>query len=639
VAIESIFRQIEKGKTPAEAAEAGAREVAAPVLASTLTTMVVFFPVIFLFGVSKFLFSALAAAVVLALAASYFVALTVIPLFCAVMLQPRAEGEASGGALAALASWSRRANERLTESYVAGVRAALRRPILLAAGMTAVFAASLLLYPRMRIAFFPRTDAGQFVINLKAQSGTRLELMDREVARVEDLIRDVIPREELGVILSNIGVTPGFSSIYTSNSAQHTAFVQVNMTPEQSVSSYEYMERVRRRIRQDLPQISAYFQSGGLADAVLNLGLPAPIDVQVSATTLDDAYTTASQVAEAVRRISGISDVFIPQDVDYPALQVDIDRINAAKLGLTQREIVQNVITALTSNQMIAPSYWVDHRTGNDYMLTVQYPENQVRALPDLAAIPLRAPAGLRTARLGAVSKIRKIEAPTEVDHYQLRRVVDVLVAPQGEDLGRVTKAIEKVIAEADLPEGVRIDLRGMVQGMRQSFATFGLGLLLATALLYLILVAQFRSFLDPVLVLAALPLGLTGVLAMLLASGTSLNVMSLMGTVMMVGIVSSNAILLVHAANGFYESGMPPAEAAIAACRARFRVILMTSLATVVGLLPLAVKLGAGGEAYVPMARAIIGGMLLSVGASVFTVPALWYVTRRGAARPEADA
>jgi multidrug efflux pump subunit AcrB len=567
---------------------------------------------------------------VLALLASYFIALTLIPLFCAYALKPLTEPQSRLGPMQSLVSFSRIAYNRLSTAYLSSAEWVLRRPAVVLGCLAALFIGSLLLYPRLPIAFFPRTDAGQFVVNLKAQSGTRLEVTQKEVGRVEDLIREVISRKELGVILSNIGVTPGFSSIYTSNSAQHTAFVQVNLNEGHKTSSWEYMERVRRRIRAELPHLSAYFQSGGLADAVLNLGLPAPIDVQVSGSDLEAAYAIASRIADRVRAIPGISDVFIPQDLDYPALQVDVDRTKAGKLGLNQKEIVQNVITALTSNQMIAPSYWVDHRTGNDYMLTVQYPENQIRSLTDLSAIPLRSPGGQRTARLDSLSAIRKIQAPTEVDHYQLRRVIDVFVAPQREDLGRIASEIERLVAGTELPDGIRVDLRGMVQGMRQSFVSFGLGLLLAIALVYLILVAQFRSFTDPLLVLAALPLGITGVLLTLLVTGSTLNVMSLMGTVMMVGVVVSNSILLVNAANGLLMAGMEPGEAVVEACRARFRVILMTSLATIVGLLPLAVKLGTGGEVYVPMARAIIGGMVLSVTTGVFAVPSLWYLSRR---------
>ncbi|MDX2149607.1 MAG: efflux RND transporter permease subunit [Bryobacteraceae bacterium] len=635
VVLESIFRHLDAGKPPVEAAADGASEVSGPVLAATLTTMVVFFPVTFLFGVSKFLFSALAAAVVLALAASFFVALTVIPLLCArVLKQRQPQTERRKTALSSLAAWSQSATGRLTERYVAAVNVALRRPWLFPSAVLALFVASLLLYPLVRIAFFPRTDAGQFVINIKAQSGSRLEVTEREVQKVEDLVRTVIPAADLGVILSNIGVTPGFSSIYTSNSAQHTAFVQVNLNEGHQRTSYEYMDLVRRRLNAELPHLSAYFQSGGLADSVLNLGLPAPIDVQVSGSDLAAAYETAASIAERVRGLDGVSDVYIPQDLDYPALKVDIDRTSSGRLGLNQKEIVQNVITALTSNQMIAPSYWVDHRTGNDYLLTVQYPEGQIRTLSDLTGIPIRAPNGGRTTRLASVSSIRNILAPTEVDHYQLRRVIDVYVAPSGEDLGRISKAIDGIIAETKLPEGIRVDLRGMVQGMRQSFVSFGTGLVLATALLYLILVAQFRSFVDPLLILSAVPMGITGVLVILALTGTSLNVMSLMGTVMMVGVVVSNSILIIYRANRLFVSGLSPGDAIVGACRTSFRAVLMTSLATVVGLLPLAIKIGTGGEAYVPMARAIIGGMLLSVISGVFVVPALWYAVRRHGVR-----
>jgi multidrug efflux pump subunit AcrB len=520
--------------------------------------------------------------------------------------------------------------DRFTERYVSGVRFVLRRPAMLLALLTLGFTASLFLYPFLRIAFFPRSDAGQFVVNIKAQPGTRIEITEQQVQAVEELIREVVPRNELGVILSNIGVTPGFSSIYTSNSAQHTAFVQVNLNPGHKTGSFEYMDRIRERMRERMPDLSAYFQSGGLADAVLNSGLPAPIDVQVSGSDLEAAYEIALRIADEIRDLKGVSDVFIPQDLDNPALQVDINRTNAGKMGLTQKEIVQNVITALTSNQMIAPSYWVDHKTGNDYLLTVQYPEGQIRNLLDLTSIPLRSPVGLRTTRLDTVSDVRKIQAPTEVDHYQLRRVIDVFVSPSGEDLGQVANAIDGIIARTELPPGIRVDLRGMVQGMRQSFASFATGLLLATALLYLILVAQFRSFSDPLLILSALPMGITGVLLTLFATGTSLNVMSLMGTVMMVGVAVSASILIVHSANHFRDSGATARDAILQACRVRFRAVLMTTIATVVGLLPLAVSLGAGGEAYVPMARAIIGGMLLSVITGVFAVPALWYLVRR---------
>jgi multidrug efflux pump subunit AcrB len=627
VVLENIFRHLDAGEPPEVAAERGGGEVAMPVMAATLTTIVVFFPVTFLFGVSRFLFGALAISVVLALLASYVVALTVIPLLCARFLKARSSDRATRDGLEEVRRRSERTFVRLLQAYRRAVELTLARPVVALVTLSVLFAASLPLYPQLRVAFFPRTDASQFMINLKAQSGTRLEVTEEEVRRVEGLIRQVVTPEDLDVILSNIGVTPGFSSIYTSNSAQHTAFLQVNLRETHKTGSYEYMDRLRDRLRSEMPQLTTYFQSGGMADAVLNLGLPAPIDVQVSGSDLSASYRTAVEIANRTREVAGVSDVFIPQDLDYPALKVEIDRSSSGKLGLTQREIVQNVITALTSNQMIAPSYWVDQRTGNDYMLTVQYPEDQIRTMEDLTAIPLRSSDRQQATRLDAVSRMSRIESPTEVDHYQLRRLIDVYVAPSGEDLGRVADAVDRIIAETKIPEGVRVDLRGMVQGMRASFSSFAYGLLLAVALLYLILVAQFRSFLDPFLILSALPMGIAGVLATLYLTGTSLNAMSLMGTVMMVGVVVSNGIIIVHAANGLRSEGRDARSAILEACNARFRVVVMTSLATVVGLLPLAVKLGTGGEAYVPMARAIIGGMTASVVTTVFVVPALWYL------------
>src|SRR5260221_986302 len=317
--------------------------------------------------------------------------------------------------------------------------------------------------------------------------------------------------------------------------------------------------------------------------------------------------------------------VLVPQDIDYPALQLDIDRVRASELGLTSKEVVHNVITALTSDAMIAPSYWVDPKTGNDYFLTVQYAEGLVNTLGDLQAIPIRSAGQPRSARLDVVSQIHHIHAPTEVDHYQLRRVIDIYAAPSGEDLGKVTHGLEKIIAETRIPEGAHVDLRGSVQGMRASLRSFGLGLVLSVVLVYLILVAQFQSFIDPLLILLAVPTGLAGVLVTLFLTGTTLNVQSLMGIVMMVGIVVSNSILIVEFTNRLREDGMSVRDAVATACRVRLRPVLMTSLATIFGLLPMAMKLGAGSEAYAPLARAILGGLAVSVALTVFLVPAAY--------------
>jgi multidrug efflux pump subunit AcrB len=347
---------------------------------------------------------------------------------------------------------------------------------------------------------------------------------------------------------------------------------------------------------------------------------------------MEAAFAQAGSIASEVRNLAGVSDVFIPQDIDYPALQLDVDRMRAGELGLDQREVVGNVITALTSNQMIAPSFWIDPKSGNDYMLTVQYPENRIKNILDLRGIPLHADRVKEPTLLDAVTTVTPMYSPTEIDHYQIRRVIDIYVNPAGEDLGAVANGIERVIAGTKLPAGVKSDMRGMVQGMRASFYSFALGMILALVLLYLILVAQFRSFTDPVLILLAVPTGLTGVLVALFVTGTTLNVQSLMGVLMMVGMVVSNSILIVEFTHRLEEDGMSLTDAVVSSCRIRLRPILMTSLATVFGLIPMALKLGTGSEAYAPLARAIIGGLLVSVALTVFVVPAAYLLVYRRA-------
>jgi HAE1 family hydrophobic/amphiphilic exporter-1 len=627
VVLENIFRHMEEfGKPPRQAAEEGAREVALPVLASTLTTAVVFFPVTFLSGVSKELFSALAITVVLAMLASYVIAMTIVPLFCAALVKPHQHGIPRRG-------WGHfyfafnNAFLKLLMGYDRVLGAGLRRPKVMAGCLLVIFLASLALYPKLGMAFFPRTDAGQFVINLKAPSGTNLNLTEREVAKVEKLVREEVPDSDYEMMVSNIGVVPDYSAIFTSNSAPHTAFLQVSLKEGHKVGSYEYMDRLRERIRKELPHMRAYFQSGGFVDAVLNFGMPAPIDVQVSGPNLESPYGVAVDLASKIRRIGGVNDIMIPQDLDNPALHIDIDRLRASQLGLTEKEVVSNLITAVASNQMIAPTFWTDPRSNNDYYLTVQYSESQVKNVQDLRDIPLRAPGQPRATSMDAVGRIDRVQSPTEVDHYGLRKVIDTYVSVAGEDIGSVASDIERVVRETKLPKGVRVDLRGMVDGMRQSFRSFALGLILAVLLLYLILVAQFKSFLDPLLILLAVPMGLAGVLVTLYLSGTTLNVQSLMGVVMMVGIVVSNSILLVDFAHRLRQDGMVVSDAVAMAGRVRLRPILMTSLATIIALMPMALKIGTGSEAYAPLARAIIGGMAVSLVTTIFLVPAAYLV------------
>jgi multidrug efflux pump subunit AcrB len=633
VVLENIYRHLELGETREVAAEKGGREVALPVLASTLTTIVVFFPVTLLYGVSKYLFSALALAVVLSLLASYVVAMSVVPLFCSRFIGGHGNAHPSRGRRALLDhfnAWFNPKFESFLNFYDRVISLVLKRPVAILFVLTGVIVVSLFLFPLLDFSFFPRTDPGQFMMNLKLPSGTRIGLTENEVAKVEGLVRKIVSPDDLGMIVSNIGSTPDFSAIYTTNSGMHTATVQVSLKEDHKIGSYEYMGRVRQRLAEEMPEITAYFQSGGLVDAVLSLGMPAPIDVQVSGSNLQQSYDTALRLAGQIRKIPGVGDIYVPQDINYPAIQLDVERTRARELGLTQKEVVGNIITALTSNAMIAPSFWIDPKTGNDYMLTVQYPEQQIRNFDDLRAIPVRGKNLASSTRLDAISSIHRIKSPTEVDHYQLRRVIDIYVQPVGEDLGRIASAIDRLKDRTTLPTGVRVVLRGLVQGMRESFASFGIGLLLSVVLLYLILVAQFRSFMDPLLILTAVPPGLTGALLILYMTRTSMNVMSLMGLMILIGMTVSDSILIVEFTRHLRGEGMTVRQAVVTAARVRLRPVLMTSLATIIGLLPMALKLGAGSESYAPLARAVLGGMSVSLIMTVIMVPAAYYVAYR---------
>jgi HAE1 family hydrophobic/amphiphilic exporter-1 len=693
ISLENIYRHLEMGAAPMVAAEIGGAEVSLAVLAATLVDVVDFFPVTFLYGVSKFLFSALALAFCLSLLASFVVAMTVIPLFCSRFLKavPHAAGhgqhegeyEVEPTEAVDLSWWDRfnasfnRMFNRLLDFYERWVRRAVQRPGLTVAVLSGVFVASVAIYPLLGLAFFPQTDAGQFTINLKVPTGTRIEVTEQYVAKVEDLIRHTIGAKDLKMVVSNLGVVPDFSSLYTTNAGPYTATIQVALQDSHTKSSFAYMDEVQKEMAQEFPDVRTFFSSGSMVDAVLNMGMPAPIDVQVSSPDLHQIYGVAQDLASQIRSLSGVGEVYIPQDLNYPALRLDVDRVHAGELGLTQKDVVDNVITALNSNYMIAPNYWVDRKSGNDYYLTVQYFEKgraAIHNMVDLGQIPLTAqtiskpdiscgpaqsnplsfrrlhvdqkpvwacsqampdsahahpPAFSAPARpvtvLDNVVTAKFVQTPTEVDHYQIQRVMDVYVTPAGEDLGRVTDAIQKIVKKTNIPANVRVNLRGMVEGMQASFKSFGLGFLLSFVLLFLILTAQFKSFIDPLLIMLAIPMGFVGVLLILPLTHSTLNVMSLMGVLMLVGIADSNSILIVDFAHNLEGQGLSPVDAVITACRVRLRPILMTSLATIIGMIPMALKMGTGAEQYAPMARAIIGGLTSSVVLTIFIVPAAY--------------
>ena len=643
VVLENIFRHMEMGEQPVRAAQEGGREVQLAVLAATISTCIVFFPVVLLYGVSKYLFTALALAVVLALFASYLVAMTVVPLFCAKFIRldpdhmhPEAAGHhdlppaAKRNAFAVVVNSFNKLFHKLQAKYERAIGRCLEHPAVVVSGFSIFVVLSFALYPILGKAFFPRTDPGQFVVNVKVPAGTRLEVTNKYIGRMEQDIRKVVSTEDLNMIVSNIGITPDLSAIYTPNSGMHTAFIQVSLKEEHEIGSYEYMERVRQKLLADFPQVSTYFQAGGLVDSVVNQGKPAPVDIQVAGNDFSKSFQLTREIAAKLRKLPTVSDVLIPQDLDYPGIELNINRVQAGLLGITPKSVVDNVITALTSNGVIAPSFWVDPKTGNSYMLTVQYPETQIHSITDFKQIPLRSPNRGETTPLESVVNLKQIDTPTEVDHYQLRRQFDIYVMPKAEDLSRISSEVNRTLATIGTPNGVTVAVRGAVRDMQQSFSSFGIGLMLAVVLVYLVLMAQFASFSDPFIILLAIPPGLSGVLIFLLITGTTLNVMSLMGVVMMTGIAVSDSILIVEFVGKLRRDGLRLKEALAEACKVRLRPILMTTLATILGLIPMALALEPGSEQYAPLARAILGGLSVSGLITVFLVPTAYLLMHR---------
>jgi multidrug efflux pump subunit AcrB len=654
VVLENTDRHLAMGKPPRQAALDGAGEVAMPVLVATITTIVVFFPVVFLTGIGKFLFTPLAVAVAFSIGASYFVAMMVVPVYCARFLRHEPAATVRGGALGAF----ERGFDRLRDAYRRRLQGALAHKAFTLGSAAALLAVALALAPFIGTELFPETDAGQLSIRMRAPSGTRIERTEDLVARAEREIRQTIPEDELRMVISNIGVLMDWPAAYTPNAGPQDAFFEVQLGDDRSATAQEYAARLRGHLGEVMPGVDFSFHTGGLVSAALNFGLPSPIDVQVSGNDLHVARDIAEKARRIMAAVPGAADVRIQQRLDYPAIEVEVDRLRAAHLGLTPKAAVQNIVTSLNSSINFDPAFWIDFRNGNHYFLGVQYREEAIESLGTLSDIPItlgdgnvldpqrngrqngvamlgerRLPAMLRN-----LATFERTTAPTEVNHLNISRVIDVFANVAGRDVGSVASEIERRLGplQAELPAGYSITSRGEVQSMRESFSSLGFGFVLASILVYLVMVAQFRSFLDPFIIMFAVPLGIVGVVAILLATGTTLNVQSFMGVIFMVGIAVSNSVLLVEFANRLREDGKDLDEAIVEASAIRLRPIIMTSLAAVLGLLPMAIGLGHGSEANVPLARAVVGGLSVSTLLTLFVVPVLYksFKGRRAASR-----
>ncbi|MCA9718999.1 MAG: efflux RND transporter permease subunit, partial [Myxococcales bacterium] len=600
VVVENIVRHLEAGRAPREAAAEATAEVAAPVLAGTVTTLAVFIPAIFLSGMVKYLFAPLAAAAVITIAVSYVGAITLIPSVCAWLLGRRAS-----------ASGERAVDERTGGLFARLLTMALRYRRTTVITAITVVTAIYGLAPRIGTELFPDVDAGTFELRVRTEPGTRLEETEALVASIEDTIREVIPDDEVQNIISNIGVpvgkSAGFSTVLSSNSGPDSAFLVVNLHAEgRRTSTRSYVETLRRVLADRFPTDQFLFVTGGLVNAALNEGVAAPIDIQLSAGSLAKCRAAAELVVDAVRRIPGAVDVQLAQAQDYPQLDIEVDRTKAALMGLDQDAVAKNILTALSSSVGYASNIWVDPKTGVDFFLGVQLEDNELGSLDELRALPLpvTTEAGAKTIPLSSVARIEQVKIPGEIAHHNIARINDVYVNVSGRDLGSVAADVERALARLELGAGVTATVRGPVSTMRAGMENLGWGMLVALGLVYLVMMAQFRSLIDPLIILIAAPLGVAGVVLILFVTGTTLNIQSLMGALMMLGVVVNNSILLVEFAGRRVREGATAVDAARDAARVRLRPILMTALATIFALTPMALGItGHGGFISQPLA------------------------------------
>ncbi|PAY20709.1 acriflavine resistance protein B [Rhodopirellula sp. SM50] len=628
VVVENVIRHQRMGKSALDAARDGTAEVSGAILAGTVTTLAVFLPAVFLTGMIKYLFTPLSLAATLTIGASYILALTVVPAFCATFIREKVGAQTSD---------TDRDDVMPKGLYGRLLGGAMKVPAASALVIVVAVGATFLLWPRIGTELFPSVDSGSFELRLKTLPGTELIETEKLVARIEDTIKEVIPENEIETLIANIGLPvgkgAGFSTVLSSNSGPDTAYLIVNLNQDgRSTSTNTYINQLREKLAADYPLEEFLFVSGGIVNMALNEGVPTPISVQVSAGTLGQCRDAAERIVQAIRPIAGTEDVQIAQSLDYPQFDVQVDRTRAKYLGLDQEEVAQTVLTALGSSVGYAPTIWIDPKSGVDFFMGVQYENNTFESLDEIRNIPLSldTPDGPITIPLSNVATVNRVNIPGEIAHYNISRVNDVHVNVSGRDIGSVAADIDATLADMEFENGVGVALRGPVEKMRSGMNLLGVGLAVATLLVYLVLMAQFRSFVDPLIIMLAVPLGIGGVLLVLFLTDTTINIQSLMGTLMMIGVVVNNSILLVEFANRRRADGLSPHDAALSAAGVRLRPILMTSLTLVASMLPLSFQLAPGNEAMIPLARALMGGMIVSTLLTLVLVPCVYSLVHR---------
>jgi HAE1 family hydrophobic/amphiphilic exporter-1 len=624
VVVENIIRHQRMGKPAMEAAREGTQEVSGAILAGTATTLAVFLPAVFLSGMIKYLFEPLSLAATFTIGASFLLALTVVPAFCATFIRTRV-------------LQAKTSEDRSSAFYSRLLTQLLRVPALSALVIVATVGASFTLLPQIGSELFPEVDAGTFELRIKTIPGTDLYETEKLVARIENTIKEVIPEQEIDTLIANIGLPvgkgAGFSTVLSSNSGPDTAYLIVNLKQQgRRTSTTTYINALREKLADQYPLERFLFVSGGIVNMALNEGVPVPISVQISAGTIGKCRDYAEKVVEVVRQIPGTEDVQIAQSLDYPQLDVQLDRTRAKYLGLDQEEVAQTILAALGSSVGYSPTIWIDPKTGVDFFMGVQYETNEIQSLDEIRNIPLSlsTPDGPITIPLSNVASVKRVNIPAEIAHYNISRVNDVHVNVSGRDIGSVARDVEKALEQIEFESGVAATIRGPVETMKSGMSLLWIGLFVAAVLVYLVLMAQFRSFIDPLIIMLAVPLGLGGVLVVLYCTNTNINIQSLMGTLMMIGVVVNNSILLVDFANRRRREGASARDAAFSSAQVRLRPILMTSLTLVASMLPLSFQLSPGNEAMIPLARALLGGMVVSTVLTLMLVPCVYSLVHR---------
>jgi multidrug efflux pump subunit AcrB len=656
VEIENIHRNRHLGKPLTVAILDGAHEIATPALVATLAICIVFFPVVLLTGPAQYLFTPMALSVVIAMMASYLLSRTLVPVLARMLMASEHMGEDAdphAGALTRAAhrfnDWRDRGFDRFTNGYgsLLNVLLIYRKTSLGIAGLA--FAVTMLLIPVIGTDFFPTTDSGMMKLHFRAPSGTRIEETEKLVDRAETRIKNIIPPKELETINDMIGLPTSYNLAFvsTDNASGMDADILIQLKKGHK-PTVEYMKKIRKDLNDHFPGCTVYFQSADIVSQVLNFGLSAPVDIQIEYPDYLKSYEYARTIRDDIKSIPGVEDVSIKQVVDYPAIDINVDRVRAARLGLTQRDVANSVLISLSSSSTVSPSFYINPTNNVNYPVAVQVPFQNINSIASLLSTPITVgtqsmvshPSAMPTdvpvaqsQTLGNLATVKTAADFNQINHYTVQRVMNISANVEGHDLGSVSTAIQKKINKlGKLPPGMKISLRGQSEVMNSSFQTLGVGLILAIALVYLLMVVLFQSWLDPFIIMLALPGALMGILWMLTLTGTTINVVSLMGSIVAVGIAVSNSILMVSFANDIrVAKGLDSVEGALQAGKTRLRPVLMTAIAMVLGMIPMAIGGGEGGEQNAPLGRAVIGGLVVATIFTLFIVPIFYSVLRRG--------